>query len=378
MKKTLYLILISFAILINCNVHAQAAIKSFVPAAFIEKRSLSMAIKDLNTKANPLSVKFVVPDMTANGDFEVNLQHKFRRSRSKVGRVSRIDFDMPVVDGDTKGKLVISGGSISPDFPLEYTMLIIDDPNLVLLNPQDTNGNTIPAIPSGLGSASVPGPEGPQGETGPAGPQGEQGIQGLTGATGPQGATGAQGIQGPIGPQGPAATSMPGNGVVGAVDEAILADHLDNSSQTLMLSGNNSDVNLNAVKTGAINLNLPDHNGTLATLSDIPAVLNAGDEIDIEALTELNVAGLNYVKIIDSNATTTETLVSIIGGTKGQRLVLELANDMDFEVDNNGEVNLIQWGRGTVDGDIMPGFTSYMYEFVFNGTSWFLMSRYTL
>ena len=312
MKRTHWLLLLS--IISGSFLAAKAGIKTFVPGAFIENRSLPLAIKGLNNKANPLSIKFVVPTLEeGEEDFEVNLPYTFRRGKSKVGRISRIDFNMPIVAGDTKGVLVISGGAVSPEAPLEFTMLIIDDPRLVLLNPKDNEGNPLPVIPNGIGSATVPGPTGPQGRTGTAGPQG---ITGKTGVTGSQGATGATGPYGPTGAQ----------GIQGA--------------------------------TGA------------------PAFV-AGGEFNLDGLTSIDVSDLNYLKITDTNIATTDALVSISGGVKGQRVILELGADIDFEVDNNGATDLIQWGRGTLDGDIMPGYTSYMYEFVYNGTAWFLMGRFT-
>ena len=345
---------------------AKAGIRTLVPGAFIENRELTLVLRNFNSKTNPLAVKFVIPAKDGSEDFEVTLPYKFRSGGK------RVDFKMPIVDGDTKGRLVLSGGDVPASEPLLFTMLIIDDPNLVLVNPNENNGDPLAIIPSGIGSAAVPGPQGEQGI------QGEQGVQGVTGATGSIGPQGIQGLTGAQGPVGPAATTMPGSGVIGAVDESLLADHLDNSAQSLVLTGNNSNVSMNAVKAGALNLNLPDHDGTLATLDDVPTVLNAGGEVDMESTSIIDITGLNYVKIIDSNITSTDTLVSITGGTKGQRLVLELGADINFEVDNNNGLNLIQWGRGTVNGDVMPGFTSYMYEFVFNGTSWFLMARYDL
>lgn len=360
-----------FLILFSCSVLcAKAGIRNQVPGAFIENRQLTLVVRNLNSKSNPFKVSFVVPSTENGEDFEVELPYKFRKGKK------RVDFKMPIVSGDTKGQLKVSGGKVDEIDPLSYTMLIIDDPNLSLRGTFD-NGE-IPTIPPGLGSALIEGPQGP------AGPQGEQGIQGEQGPIGPQGPAGLQGLMGPIGPQGPVgpegppATTMPGSGVVGPVDEAVQAEFLDNTSQTLSMTGANSDLKLNAEKTGSLNLNLPSEDGTLATLEGLTPVSISDSDFDIDNKNNINVNNINYIKVIDSNPASLDEIVRLTGGKTGQRLVIELGNDVDFQVDNQNNKNTIQWGRGTNPGTKMPGYEGYLYEFINNGKSWYLMSRYTL
>jgi hypothetical protein len=370
MKKQFILFsLITLGITVLSTAAAEARVRSFVPGAFIENRSLSLNVREMNTRNNPFKVRYIVPAINEGDEtFSITLNHRFRRAGK------RVDIRMPIVSNDTKGRLILSGGKIPESTPLEYTILIIDDPSLVIRNPQD-NEDTLAIIPTGIGSSGTVGPQGPEG---PAGPQGESGPQGLGGPQGAQGPAGPQGTQGIVGPQGPAATTIPGAGVVGPVDSSLQAEHLDNQNQTLALGGNNSNVILNAMKTGALELNLPAHNGTLATLDDLTPVAVSHDDIDIDGVQNINANNLNFIRIIDSNPGTADTLVRITGGKRGQRVVIELADDISFEVDNQDAPNRIQWGRGTLPGDIMPGLTGHMYEFINNGSSWYLMGRYLL
>jgi hypothetical protein len=370
MKKQIILFsLITLAISVLSTAPSEARVRSFVPGAFIENRSLILNVREMNTRKNPFKAIYTVPAINeAEESFSVTLNHRFRRAGK------RVDIRMPLVSNDTKGRLILSGGNIPESSPLEYTILIIDDPSLVIRNPQD-NEDTLAIIPSGLGSSGTVGPEGPEG---PAGPQGEPGPQGLVGPQGAQGPAGPQGPQGAVGPQGPAATTIPGAGVVGPVNASIQAEHLDNLSQTLSLVGNDSDIVMTTVKVGLLELNLPAHNGTLATLDDLTPVAVSHDDIDINNRQNINVNNLNFLRIIDSNPATADTLVRLTGGKRGQRVVIELADDITFEIDNQNSPNTIQWGRGTLPGDLMPGFAGHMYEFINNGSSWYLMGRYNL
>jgi hypothetical protein len=344
-------------------------VNSFIPAVFIENRNLSINIRNMNARNNPFKARYVIPaSNNKEENFSITLNHRIRKDGKKV------NIKMPIVSNDTKGILVISGGQIPENSPVEYTILIIDDPVLTLRNPQDQKDN-LAIIPSGLGSITTPGPRGPAGPVGPVGPIGEAGPQGLIG---PQGTQGPAGPQGRVGPPGPAATTMPGTGVVGPVNSSIQAKHLDNLSQTLSLVGNNSDVVMNTVKVGLLELNLPAHNGTLATLDDLTPVAVSHDDIDINNRQNINVNNINFLRIIDSNPATADTLVRLTGGKRGQRVVIELADDITFEIDNQNSPNTIQWGRGTLPGDLMPGFAGHMYEFINNGSSWYLMGRYNL
>lgn len=350
-----------------------AKIRGNIPATYIEGRDLSFRFKNLHSKDHPLKTTVVVKDINGN-DLTIDLPVKIASGGKKA------TVKIPSITGDTKVSFEVSGGMFPESERFKYTMLIIDDPNFKatgVLDNGDNGASTFPTIPAGssLGTAGTVGPVGP---AGPEGPRGVQGLTGLTGATGSQGSQGPQGPQGIQGIQGPPATSMPGSGVVGAVDESLQAKMLDNNNQTLSLTGSSgASVVLSAPVGSTLNFTLPNHDGTLATLNDLTPVATSAD-IDIEAISTINVNNINFVKIIDSNPGTLETLTTLTGGQRGQRLVLELDKDLDFEADNLNTANTIQWGRGTAPGQILHGHAGEQFEFVNNGTAWYLFSRFTL
>ena len=233
------------------------------------------------------------------------------------------------------------------------------------------------------GDVGPQGPQGPAGATGAQGAVGPQGPAGSVGATGAQGPAGAQGIQGLKGDKGDKGdtgatpSSMPGSSVVGPVDNSIQAEMLDNNQQTLNLTGANSAITITAQLASALNLTLPNHDGTLATLDDLTPVAVSVD-IDIEKAEVIEVPNINFVKIFDSTPESIEVLKGMQGGKRGQRVILEIGNDMNFEVDNNGNADTIQWGRGVKPGRHQEASVGEMYEFIHNGNAWFLMGRYNI
>lgn len=363
------LTVVVFLALFITQLKAAAGVRTNIPAAYIENRVLSFRHLDMDTKANPLTVNLLVKDK--NGT-ELTIPLKITKPKKVVG-IQKALVTIPFVSTDTKLIFEVYGGKIKRgDAKTKYTMLIIDDPNSsVVVDPNDTDGPI--AIPEGAGVAGSVGPTGPQG---PAGPQGVAGVAGATGSTGPQGPAGPQGIQGPVGP---AATTIPGSGVVGAVDSSNQAEVLDNSNQTLSLTGTSgADVNLVAPVTGTLNLTLPSNSGTLVTNnSPTPIAIDTVDK-DLDGLTTVDVTNLNYIHITDSNTGTLDVLETITGGTKGQQLVIELKAGIKFEVDNNNTLNTIQWGRGTVPGQLTNGNQKEIFHFIHNGTAWFLLDRFTL
>ena len=105
--------------------------------------------------------------------------------------------------------------------------------------------------------------------------------------------------------------------------------------------------------------------------------IDSGDK-DIEGFNTLDVTGLNYITIDDSNPVTSDTLQTLTGGQKGQHLIIELKESILFEADNNGTADTIQWGRGTSSGSTLPGAATEIFEFLYNGTAWHLLARYNL
>jgi hypothetical protein len=372
--KKITLVLIAILML---NIHAiSAKIRGNIPATYIEGRELSFRFKNLHSSGNPITTNVVVKDASGN-DLTINLPVKIATGGKKA------TLKIPSISGDTKVSFEVYGGIFPKDQRFKYTMLIIDDPNFKATGALDNgdNGTVIfPTIPAGssLGLSGSEGPQGPAGPTGATGATGAIGPQGPAGGTGGTGATGPQGPQGIQGLVGPAATTMPGSGVVGPVDNSLQARKLDNANQTLSLTGlAGANVTLNAPVSGAVNLTLPNHNGTLVTQYDLTPVATSAD-LDIEGLTTIDVTNINFVKIIDSNPGTIDLLEKMTGGQRGQRVILQLDKSLDFEADNSDTVDTIQWGRGTLPGRVLHGYTREQYEFIYNGTAWFLFGRFTL
>ncbi len=374
MAKKIILVLV--AIVLSNMGTVSAKIRGNIPATYIEGRELSFRFKNLHSKDNPITTNVVVKDANGN-DLTINLPVKIATGGKKA------TLKIPSITGDTKVSFEVYGGIFPKDQRFKYTMLIIDDPNFKATGVLDNGDNgsvTFPTVPAGssFGTAGTVGPAGPEGPAGPTGATGATGAAGATGAQGPQGLQGPQGAQGPQGIQGPPATTMPGSGVVGPVDNSIQAEKLDNTHQTLSLSGlSGSHVILSTQVASTVNLNFPNHDGTLATLDDLTPVATSAD-IDIQGISTINVHNTNFVRITDSNSGTTDLLTVMTGGKRGQRLVLELDKNLDFEADNLNTADTIQWGRGTAAGQILHGFAGEQYEFVYNGTAWYLFSRFTL
>lgn len=173
---------------------------------------------------------------------------------------------------------------------------------------------------------------------------GAQGAAGANGATGPQGPAGATGATGATGPAGTVTSNT------GAVF--------------------NGDVSING--------NL-DVTGTItAGLIDAPTPSKVGANFDVNGQTAINVANLNYIKLIDSNIATTDEIFTLTGGITGQKVMLHLQNNINMRADNAGTANAIQWGRGTTANSTRILSATEIYEFVYDGNAWFLIARYIL
>jgi hypothetical protein len=99
--------------------------------------------------------------------------------------------------------------------------------------------------------------------------------------------------------------------------------------------------------------------------------------MDIDGKTTLDVTGLNFVPITDSNPATIDTLITLTGGITGQRVTLQLKdNAMRFNINTAG-TDRIFWGRGTAVG-LRTQAQSEIFTFLFDGTSWYLVDRYLL
>lgn len=227
-------------------------------------------------------------------------------------------------------------------------MIIFNDPNLQLADVLD-EGESVISIPDQFS------PEGLIGKEGPMGPQGPTG---------------------PAGPEGPIPTSIPGTNITSPVRES---QKIDNSSQTLALSGaNGANVTLIAPSSGNMSVTLPNGGGTLATINGPTPIAIAPSAKDIEGTDTIDATNLNYITITDSDTGSIDTLQNITGGSKGQQLILELNADMNFYADNQDSPNTIQWGRGTGIGTTLPASDREMFRFIYNGTAWFLVDRFTL
>lgn len=187
------------------------------------------------------------------------------------------------------------------------------------------------------------------GATGPQGPAGPQGIPGVPGATGPQGPRGAD-----------------ANFNNGAVINGPLV-FTDNGSFQYPNGGQDGFV-WTSDANGVASWKEPKDQTTPVAVSQA---------MDIDGKTTLDVTGLNFVPIIDSNTATIDTLITLTGGITGQRVTLQLKdNFLKFDINTAG-TNRLFWGRGTGVG-VRTESQSEIFTFLFDGTSWYLVDRYIL
>lgn len=350
--KKLWAVLLIYIFSLLSHSEARAKVISNIPSVMIESSDLVFRGRKLHSQSNPLSVKVLVTNNSTNETQTINLPAEFSKKR-KLARVK-----MPIVGTDSKVQLQISGGNVPASNPEKTLVLIIDNPNLSSLDLFDADGNPLPSIPNNFGNNS----------------NSSIGLQGPAGPAGPAGATGPQG---PQGPSGTIPSSIPGSSIISAVNNSLKADMLDNNSQRLSLSGTTGQVVVSKANSGQLNLTLPSRSGTLVTSID-PTPVAVGSTIDVDNQSSINVANTNYVKLIDSSTGSLDTISQFIGGVQGQRLAIEFGNTIKLEIDNTGSTNEIQWGRGVVPGRLQDALAGEIYEFVFNGNAWYLMSRYTL
>ena len=178
--------------------------------------------------------------------------------------------------------------------------------------------------------------------------------------SGPQG---PQGIQGPQGPQGPSGTLANGAVINGPVI------FTNNGSFQFPKAADDgylwtSDANGNATwKKPAENTITP---------------VGISDEIDINGITSIDVSGYNFIRLIDSDLATVDTLSTITGGTMGQRISIQLkSNDLFFDLNTNHDLNTIQWGRGNILNPRRQQ-KSEIFSFLYDGNAWYLVDRFTL
>jgi len=215
------------------------------------------------------------------------------------------------------------------------------------------------------GPAGAQGPAGPVGAQGPAGPAGAQGPAGPVGAQGPAGPAGAQGPAGPQGPQGPAGPLGPVAG-------------LDNGNQKLNLAGAAGTTVLN-FPVGGSNITLPS-SGTLATQTGMTPFSSGANAFDIDATNTIDVTGLNFIKITDSNPATPNVLKFMTGGIEGQKVTMLMQSNVRIDIITNSEVPYdfgLFWGLN-MTLDPKQTNVSELFEFIYAGKNWYLMSRYTL
>lgn len=170
---------------------------------------------------------------------------------------------------------------------------------------------------------------------------GVRSVLGAQGATGPQGPSGATGATGATGPAGSFSGTFVGN---------------------TTFTGN-------ATISGTV---------TAAGFNGPTPFSVAATAVDIDGKTSVDATNLNYIKVVDSNAATTDEIFSITGGIIGQRITLHLLNNINFRANNAGAANTIQWGRGTAANSTRVQFATEAFEFFYDGNAWFLLDRYTL
>ena len=185
---------------------------------------------------------------------------------------------------------------------------------------------------------------------------------GATGAQGPQGATGATGPQGPKGDKGDTGNITNGGIVNGPI----------------VFTNNGSFHYPNGGQDGHVWTS--DANGTASWQEpnkNVTTPVAVSQAMDIDGVNTIDVTGLNFVPLTDSNTSTIDTLITLTGGVIGQRVSLQLKdNSLKFDVNTAG-TNRIFWGRGTSAG-IRTQVQSEIFTFLFDGTHWFLVDRYTL
>jgi hypothetical protein len=182
---------------------------------------------------------------------------------------------------------------------------------------------------------------------------------GATGATGPVGPQGPVGAQGPIGPQ----ASLYNGGIINGPIA------FTNNGAFLFAKGAQNGHLWTSDAAGNASWKAPAKN----TLTPV-AVSGA---IDINAKTTIDVTGLNFVPLSDSNVATIDTLVTMTGGVIGQRVTLQIKDNwLTFDINTSG-ANRIFWGRGTAVGTRTQA-QSEIFTFVFDGTNWFMVDRYIL
>jgi hypothetical protein len=185
------------------------------------------------------------------------------------------------------------------------------------------------------------------------------GAEGPAGPQGPAGAEGPQGPQGPAGPLGPVAG-------------------LDNGNQKLNLAGAEGTAVL-TVPTGGSTLNLPSSGNLVVQTSQTP-FSSALNPFDIDATNTVDVTGLNFIKVFDSNPATPNSLKLLTGGVEGQKVTILMQTDVRIDIISHHDVPYddgIYWGLNMML-DPKPTSATEIFEFVFVGKNWYLMSRYTL
>lgn len=186
---------------------------------------------------------------------------------------------------------------------------------------------------------------------------------GATGAQGPQGPAGAAGATGAQGPKGDTGNITNGGIVNGPI----------------VFTNNGSFQYPNGGQDGYVWTS--DANGLASWKEPAKNVITpvaVSKEIDIDGVTSIDVTGLNFVPLIDSNLATVDTLMSLTGGVVGQRVTIQLKqNNLMFSINNAGVANSIFWGRGTSTG-LRTQVQSEIFTFMYDGFAWFLVDRYIL
>lgn len=162
--------------------------------------------------------------------------------------------------------------------------------------------------------------------------------------------------------------------LTGNADTASSAKKLQDGSNSLSITGNNP---ITFTSSASTNLTLPS-SGTLATTSGLTPISVSDSVINLEGLgvdAAIDVSGLNFITITDANPANKDSnadrINRLTNGIKGQ--IVTLLFDARIRVLNNdnpqiNELNL----RGNSNDTFAEGDT---LQLIFNGTSWYELSR---
>lgn len=333
---------------------ASAEIKLKLPLVVIENSEISLGLNELNSTSNPLTINAIVKNSDSSVETIYPLKPTFTKNQKKF------KIQIPRVGADTKVNLLIYGGFVQESAPLKYTLLILDDLNARNIDTNSPNPVNIPSTMANIGQAGERGEKGEQGEKGEPGERGERGLPGIPGERGPSGSS----------PE-----TFLGSKIIGPVKSA---ESLEQGSKKLFLGGSaDYQILLSSKTPGIRNLELPSSGTSL--LSESSAMPIAKNEnLDVDTRTSINLSDLNFIKLTDSNPLSIDRIEKLNGAKSGQMVNIQLLNDIDFFIDNQGSPDTIQWGRGSQASYWRTEQKGNILNLLYDGNAWFLISRFSI